>query len=96
LAAVPRAGGRARTLLSLKRARPSIDAVTPLSASAERVAVIVEVDHPLGHTVEWRVYSGPPAGPLALVRRTPVAAGRSWARRCATAASAPAAAATPS
>jgi hypothetical protein len=58
LVAVPRMGGPARTLLSVPGGSPPEDALTPLSASPRRVAAIVQVRD------EYRVYSGPPAGPL--------------------------------
>ena len=67
LVALPRAGGPARTLLSVRDSDLS-SREDRLAASAERVAVIVEMDE---RPDEHRVYSGPPSGPLALVRRTP-------------------------
>ena len=70
LVAVPRTGGQARTLLAVLNAgltlRPS-----NLTASAQRVGVIVEVDGTKRRPDEHRVYSGPPSGPLQIVRRTP-------------------------
>src|SRR5688500_16189540 len=67
LDALPRTGGRARTLLRL-RADVSDGNV---AASAERVGAIVEVDGTKNRPDEYRVYSGPPSGPVTLVRRTP-------------------------
>jgi hypothetical protein len=72
--ALPRTGGRARTLLSVRDAVLADDE-SILSASAQRVAVMVDVD---GHPDEHRVYSGPPAGPLRLVRRTLDPDGDTW------------------
>jgi hypothetical protein len=70
--AVPRTGGRARTLLKVAEAGLTFDNGT-LAASAQRVAVIVDIDNK-GH----RVYSGPPTGPLKLVRATKDPYGEGW------------------
>jgi hypothetical protein len=70
LVALPRAGGPARTLLSVRDSDLS-SGEDRLAASAERVAVIVEMEGAGKRPDEHRVYSGPPSGPLALVRRTP-------------------------
>src|SRR4051812_3703240 len=61
--AVPRTGGKPRTLLHVRGTM--FDSGT-VAASPQRVAVIVEMDN---KTDEQRVYSGPPSGPLELVRR---------------------------
>ena len=79
LLAVPRTGGPARTLLSVRSARPTWPNEESLAASDERVAVFVEIANRRGRTVEWRVYSGPPAGPLEIVRRTRVRNSGTWA-----------------
>jgi hypothetical protein len=71
LIAVPRTGGRARALLSVPSVQPVFEAERGLSASDARVALITEIVDRRGRTVEWRVYSGPPAGPLGIVRRIP-------------------------
>ena len=42
--------------------------VRRLAASAERVALIAEIVDRNGGTVQWRVYSGPPRGPIGVVR----------------------------
>ena len=65
LTAIPRTGGKPRTLLRV--AHPGFGELG-LSASAERVALVVDID---GKPDEHRVYTGPPSGPLRLVRRTP-------------------------
>ena len=70
LVALPRAGGPARALLSVRDSDLS-SREDRLAASAERVAVIVEMEGAGKRPDEHRVYSGPPSGPLALVRRTP-------------------------
>jgi hypothetical protein len=70
LIAVPRAGGAARTLLSVRAARPTWPNEYSLAASDERVALFLEIADERDRTVEWRVYSGPPSGPLEIVRRT--------------------------
>ena len=70
LVALPRTGGRARTVLSVPSVQPVFEAGRGLSASDARVALIAEiVARRGGATVEWRVYSGPPSGPLQIVRR---------------------------
>jgi hypothetical protein len=58
--AVPRTGGRARTLLRVVGAEGESGR---LAASAQRVAVAVDVKG------EHRVYTGPPSGPLQLALR---------------------------
>jgi hypothetical protein len=72
--ALPRTGGKARTLLSVPHAVLADDEGI-LAASAQRVAVMIDVE---GHPDEHRVYSGPPSGPLKLVRRTPDPNGDAW------------------
>ena len=71
LVAVPRTGGPARTLLSVPSVQPVFEADRELAASDARVAVITEILGRRERTVEWRVYSGPPSGPLEIVRRIP-------------------------
>jgi hypothetical protein len=73
--AVPRTGGRARRLLSVRSVQPVFEAYGHLSASDARVALITEILDRREQTVEWRVYSGPPSGPLQIVRRIPDRAG---------------------
>jgi hypothetical protein len=77
LVAVPRTGGRARTLLSVPDAAIGHDPAD-LASSPQRVAAIVEVDKTKHHPHEWRVYSGPPSGPLKLVRDTPDPTDEAW------------------
>src|SRR4051794_8309096 len=43
-----------------------------LAASAARVALIAEIEDAHDRTVEWRVYSGPPRGPIGVVRALPI------------------------
>jgi hypothetical protein len=78
LRAVPRAGGAGRTLLSVSSPRAGSSADVSLAASDERVALIVELRGRFRATIEWRVYSGPPAGPVRLVRRTADRGQRTW------------------
>jgi hypothetical protein len=77
LVALPRTGGKARTLLSVPTAGLTFDEWT-LAASAQRVGLIVDVESRKGHPEEHRVYSGPPSGPLKLVRRTLDTDGTAW------------------
>ncbi len=77
LVALPRTGGKARTLLSVPNAGLTLDQ-SILAASAQRVALMVDIDERKGHPSEHRVYSGPPSGPLRLVRRTLDPNGDAW------------------
>jgi hypothetical protein len=72
LTAIPRTGGKPRTLVNV--AKPGLGGLQ-LSASAQRVALAVDVE---AKPDEHRVYTGPPAGPLRLVRRTPDPDGNAW------------------
>jgi hypothetical protein len=77
LVALPRTGGKARTLLSVPNAGLTLDQGV-LAASAQRVALLVDIDERKGRPTEHRVYSGPPSGPLQLVRRTQDPNGDAW------------------
>jgi hypothetical protein len=77
LVALPRTGGAARTLLTVPGAGLSFDEGT-LAASAQRVGAIVEVERTKQRPEEHRVYSGPPSGPLQIVRQTPDPDGGAW------------------
>lgn len=77
LHAVPRAGGPARSLLTVSAPRAAASADVSLAASDQRVALIVGMRDRLGANLDWRIYSGPPSGPLRLVRRRR-AGDRSW------------------
>lgn len=69
-------GGARRIVLSVPS--PSgLPGKAMLAASPQRVGMVVPMRARSGAEVEWRVYSGPPAGPLALVLRVP-ARGRTW------------------
>ncbi len=77
LVAVPRTGGKARTLLTVPAGGLELNEES-LAASAQRVGVVVYVDRTDERPDEYRVYSGPPSGPLRLVRRTLDADGDAW------------------
>ncbi len=77
LVAVPRTGGRGQTVLTVKGFEGLLDEGGILAASAQRVALLVGIEDGRSRTVEYRVYSGPPRGPLQVVRRVPVREG--WA-----------------
>ena len=73
--ALPSQGGSPRRLLTLPPRGRRWNALTFVAASPERVALIVALDHVDKHTAipdheQWRLYSGPPAGPLTLVERS--------------------------
>ena len=73
LVAVPRGGGKPQTVLTVKRMNFVFeDESRRLAASAARVALIAEIEDAQDRTVEWRVYSGPPRGPIGVVRALPV------------------------
>src|SRR5262245_29036988 len=69
LVAVPRGGGQPQTVLTVARMNHVFDDESRrLAASAARVALIAEIED----SGEWRVYSGPPRGPIGVVRTLPV------------------------
>jgi DNA-binding beta-propeller fold protein YncE len=71
--AVPRGGGRAQTVLTVNRMNFVFeDESRRLAGSAARVALIAEIEDARDRTVEWRVYSGPPRGPIGVVRALPI------------------------
>lgn len=70
--AVPRAGGRAERVLTVKPVQFTLEEPYRLAASASRVALIAELVDRRDDTVEWRVYSGPPRGPYTVIRSLPV------------------------
>jgi hypothetical protein len=67
--AVPRGGGPARPLFRLPSRERYFSARASLSASPQRVALLVELE-PHFEPQEWRLYAGPPAGPLTLELRS--------------------------
>jgi hypothetical protein len=73
LVVVPRGGGSPQTVLTVDRMNFVFEGESRrLAASAARVALIAEVESAQGDTVEWRVYSGPPRGPIRVVRALPI------------------------
>jgi hypothetical protein len=73
LVAVPRGGGKPQTVLTVDRMNFVFeDESRRLAASAARVALIAEIEDAQDRTVEWRVYSGPPRGPVGVVRALPI------------------------
>ncbi|WP_157592006.1 hypothetical protein [Solirubrobacter soli] len=76
LVAVPRGGGTPQTVLTVPRMNHVFeDEQWRLAGSASRVALIAEIEDARDHTVEWRVYSGPPRGPIGVARTLPVREG---------------------
>jgi len=73
LVTVPRGGGRPQTVLTVNRMNFVFEQESRrLAASAARVALIAEIEDAQDQTVEWRVYSGSPRGPIGVVRALPV------------------------
>jgi hypothetical protein len=73
LVAVARGGGKPQTVLTVDRMNLVFETDSRrLAASAARVALIAEIEDARDRTVEWRVYSGPPRGPIGVVRASPV------------------------
>jgi hypothetical protein len=80
LTAVPVSGGPARTVLHAKApGRRGWTSTARLASSSQLAALLVEFTDPEGNTREWRVYAGPPAGPLEIVQRVRLRRpGRIW------------------
>jgi hypothetical protein len=75
--AVPRAGGGVRRVFTLPSPGRDWTAEASLVASPQRLALLVGLENPDGPP-ESRLYSGPPAGPLALDVRARWSSRRSW------------------
>jgi hypothetical protein len=69
LSAVPAVGGPARVMFEVPPRGRGWTSVLRLASSAQLTALLVAAMDPHGNFRDWRVYSGPPAGPLALVQR---------------------------
>ena len=69
LSAVPAVGGPARVVFEVPPRGRGWTSVLRLASSAQLTALLVAAMDPHGYFRDWRVYSGPPAGPLALVQR---------------------------
>jgi hypothetical protein len=79
LTAVPVAGGAARRLLTVRPPGRGWAATSRLASSAQLTALLVTFTDREGHFRDWRVYSGPPSGPLALVQHVRLTrAGTLW------------------
>lgn len=72
LIVAPRGGGKAQTVLTVNRMNFLFEKPRQLAASAARVALIAEIEDAQDQTVEWRIYSGPPRGPIGIARVLPV------------------------
>jgi hypothetical protein len=75
--AVPRAGGASKRIFTLPSPGRDWAAQASLVASAQRLALRVELESPKG-ALEWRLYSGPPSGPVALDLRAVANSPRQW------------------
>jgi hypothetical protein len=69
LSAIPAAGGPARVVFEVPRRGRGWTSVLRLSSSSQLTALLVAFLDSNGYFRDWRVYAGPPAGPLALVQR---------------------------
>jgi hypothetical protein len=69
LMAVPAVGGPARVVLEVPPRGRGWTSVLRLASSAQLTALLVAHLDPSGNFRDWRVYAGPPPGPLALVQR---------------------------
>jgi hypothetical protein len=69
LSAVPAAGGPARVAFEVPARGRGWTSVLRLSSSSQLTALLVASLDSNGYFRDWRVYAGPPAGPLALVQR---------------------------
>jgi hypothetical protein len=69
LRAVPAVGGPARVVFELPPRGRGWTSVSRLASSAQLTALLVAFLDRDGNFRDWRVYAGPPAGPLALVQR---------------------------
>jgi hypothetical protein len=79
LTAVPVGGGEPRSRLWVRPpGRGEWTSRTVLASSAQLAALLVELTDPEGSTTEWRVYAGPPSGPLAIVHRAHSVRQRRW------------------
>ena len=71
--AIPRGGGKPQIVLAVDRMNFVFEHESGrLAASAARVALIAEIEDARDRTVEWRVYSGAPHGPIGVVRALPI------------------------
>jgi hypothetical protein len=69
LRGVPAIGGPARVVFEVPPRGRGWTSVSRLASSAHLTALLVAFLDPSGTFRDWRVYAGPPAGPLALVQR---------------------------
>jgi hypothetical protein len=69
LTAFPTDGGPTRRRLTVAPPRRGWEGTVRLASSAQRTAVLVAFEDDEGNPREWRIYSGPSAGPFALVER---------------------------
>jgi hypothetical protein len=69
LSTIPAVGGPARVVLEVPPRGRGWTSVLRLASSAQLSALLVAHFDPNGYPRDWRVYAGPPAGPLALVQR---------------------------
>jgi hypothetical protein len=68
LTAVPVAGGPARRVLTVRPPGRGWTATSRLASSAQLTALLVTFTDAEGHLRDWRVYTGPPSGPLDLIQ----------------------------
>jgi hypothetical protein len=79
LRAVPLGGGSPRPVLLDGPPGPGEwTSTTRLASSAQLTALLVEFTDPEGNTTAWRVYAGPPSGPLGIAHRARLEPRRAW------------------
>jgi hypothetical protein len=79
LMAVSAAGGPVRVVLEVPPPGRGWTSVLRLASSAQLTALLVAHLDPSGNFRDWRVYAGPPVGPLALLQRARYTGeGRIW------------------
>jgi hypothetical protein len=79
LTAVPVRGGPTRRVLAAEPpGRGDWTSITSLASSAQLTALLVEYTDPESNPRDWRVYAGPPSGPLAIVHRVRIPPLQRW------------------
>jgi hypothetical protein len=79
LTAVPVRGGPTRRVLAAEPpGRGDWSSITSVASSAQLAALLVEYTDLEANPRDWRVYAGPPSGPLAIVHRVRIPPLQRW------------------